>query len=451
MSPKSNEMMDNHLLQSESLTRPGPVAAEYIRVESKIYDARRLAELHPGGPLFIKAFAGRDASQAFLSYHRRQFPHSSTKAKAAYERDDETVKYSKEDNQDFMELCDRVEKVLPRLSSFAPWYYYLKVAFLLCFVVTLEGYMHYNRVYSWKLSALMGLFYAWIGLNIQHDANHGAVSRYHWVNRALGASQNWIGGSAISWVHQHVVQHHMHTNDVNLDPDMAGSAFIRLNPLAPLMKYHIVQHIYFFFLLAIYGFSVVIQSFLNVVYGSHHTAMSPLLVPHRVFESFMSIIFVCRWVLLPLYQVPELDTFLSTVPMYMVCGYYLAFFFSISHNFSGVFMLEDTTREASSEDTGTFLYKQVVSSSNVGGRVLCFFNGGLNYQIEHHLFPRISHCHYPTISHTVHQYCQEKGIPYVHFNTVWENIRSCTKHLLDLGSHQTPKNVNFFEQKVKSQ
>ena len=91
----------------------------------------------------------------------------------------------------------------------------------------------------------MGLFYAWIGkhtayniqqhttlscknnyirigLNIQHDANHGAVSRYPGVNRVLGMSQNWIGGSALSWVHQHVVQHHLHTNDVNLDPDMAG-------------------------------------------------------------------------------------------------------------------------------------------------------------------------------------------------------------------------------------
>ena len=91
-------------------------------------------------------------------------------------------------------------------------------------------------------------------------------------------SQNWIGGSALSWIHQHVVQHHLHTNDVNLDPDMAGqlflhykfidslivfpgSSYIRLNPLKPLMSYHIVQHIYFFGLLAVYGFSVVIQSF----------------------------------------------------------------------------------------------------------------------------------------------------------------------------------------------
>jgi len=448
MAPKSS-MIDDQLPPSEPLVQPGPVPIESIRVEDKIYSARQLADLHPGGSLFIKAFSGRDASQAFLTYHRRQFPHTSDIAKAAFEEVDDTVKYTKDDNRDFMELCDRVAKVLPRLKSFAPWHYYLKVTFLLSFVIGLESYIHYNALYRWELSAIMGLFYAWIGLNIQHDANHGAVSRYSGVNRVLGMSQNWIGGSALSWVHQHVVQHHLHTNDVNLDPDMAGSSYIRLNPLKPLMGYHIVQHIYFFGLLAVYGFSVVIQSFLQVIYGAHHTAMSPLLVPHRIFESLMSVFFICRWVFLPLYQVPQLSTLWSTLPMYMVAGYYLAFFFSISHNFKDVYMIEDTTR-ASNHKNGTFLYKQVVSSSNVGGPILCFFNGGLNYQIEHHLFPRISHCHYPVIAPIVREYCKEKNIPYVHFQTIAENIRSCTLHLLDLGSHQTPKNVHFI-QKEKCQ
>ena len=67
--------------------------------------------------------------------------------------------------------------------------------------------------------------HSYLGLNIQHDANHGAVSEYAVINRVLGVSQNWIGGSALSWIHQHVVQHHMHTNDVNLDPDMAGMSY----------------------------------------------------------------------------------------------------------------------------------------------------------------------------------------------------------------------------------
>ena len=65
------------------------------------------------------------------------------------------------------------------------------------------------------------------GLNVQHDANHGAVSRNHRVNRLLGLTQSWIGGSSVSWIHQHVVQHHVHTNDLHLDPDMTGSDYLR--------------------------------------------------------------------------------------------------------------------------------------------------------------------------------------------------------------------------------
>jgi hypothetical protein len=62
----------------------------------------------------------------------------------------------------------------------------------------------------------VGWCFALIGLNIQHDANHGALSRNPWVNRIWGASINWIGGSSISWIHQHVVQHHLFTNDVKV-------------------------------------------------------------------------------------------------------------------------------------------------------------------------------------------------------------------------------------------
>ena len=384
----------------------------------------------------MQAFSGRDASLAFLSYHRRSFPHS--RVKSALQKVDAGVDYDEGDHADFLELCQRVNKVLPRLKSFAPWSYFVKVAFILLSAFALEFYIHSQRAYSWHLTAPLGLLFALIGLNIQHDANHGAISRRPIVNRVLGASQNWIGGSAISWIHQHVVQHHVHTNDVHLDPDMAGSVYVRLNPLQPLMKYHIVQHLYFFFLLGLYGFVVVYQSLVNVIYGSHHTKMSPLLGPHRVFETFTSAVFFLRWVCLPLYQ-SGWGAVVQTAPMYVVGGYYLAFFFSLSHNFSGVHMLEDTTRSGMAKSESTFLYKQVVSSSNVGGSWLCFANGGLNYQIEHHLFPRVNHTFYPKIAPIVREFCEERGIPYVHFATVGENVRSCAKHLWDMGSNETPK------------
>ena len=216
--------------------------------------------------VLFQAFSGRDASQAFISYHRRNFPHS--RAKAALEGIDESVDYTPDDHADYMELCDRVGKVLPRMKSFAPWYYFIKVVFLVGSIVAMEAYCHYNAYYGFPLNMLIGLFAAligmkwntemlkrvhlgWVncsqlpdarftkprtritvgrfrtGLNVQHDANHGAVSRNPKVNRLLGLTQSWIGGSSVSWIHQHVVQHHVHTNDLHLDPDMTGSDILR--------------------------------------------------------------------------------------------------------------------------------------------------------------------------------------------------------------------------------
>ena len=67
---------------------------------------------------------------------------------------------------------------------------------------------------SWLGSAVLGLFFAWIGLNIQHDANHGAMFKNGGWNAVCGLAQHWIGGSQLMWLQEHVVLHHVHTGDV---------------------------------------------------------------------------------------------------------------------------------------------------------------------------------------------------------------------------------------------
>lgn len=403
-----------------------------IQVDDKIYDAKSLAETHPGGELFVKAFSGRDATEAFLSYHRRRFPHD--KVKDALIKVATPLKDSAMDAE-YLELCDLVEKVLPRNKAFAPVAYYMKVAGLLSMTVGLEFYIHYTQSYVWYLTGLQGLFFAWVGMNIQHDANHGAVSRNHLVNRALGMTQNWIGGSALDWIHQHVVQHHIFPNNVNHDPDIVGNDFLRLNPLKPRESYHVGQCLYIFLLLGLFGISHIFYSLKHNIDGFHFTRMSKLVNSYRLFEELTIFFFFARWLVYPLIQVPALSTLLNILPMFIVGGYYLAFFFVISHNFEGALLYNN---EKEQEVHESFLRKQVATASNVGGRVLCFFNGGLNYQIEHHLFPRIQHNHYPTIAPVVREFCQKNKIPYRHFPTVWDNVQSCIRHLYQLGTQQNP-------------
>lgn len=219
------------------------IPSESVQIDGTLYSAQKLASFHPGGEVFVRAFAGFDATEAFLSYHRREFPHARM---SEYTTGKKAAAKGAGSDADYLELCAIVEQILPRAKSFAPWHYYLKVACILSAAVSLEVYIHTHKAYQWHLCALLGWLMALIGLNIQHDANHGAVSRNPWVNRVLGASQNWIGGSALDWIHQHVVQHHVNCNEVHNDPDIAGSDLLRLNPLKPLLGHQAGQHLYVF-------------------------------------------------------------------------------------------------------------------------------------------------------------------------------------------------------------
>lgn len=403
-----------------------------IQVNDKLYDAHGLASMHPGGDLFVKVFAGKDATEAFLSYHRRTFPHDKMKSYLVGE-----TKHSKDPNADadYLELCARIEKVLPKHKTFAPFRYYVKIFTLLAVSFGLEYYIHTTQSYKWYLTAPLGLCFAWIGMNIQHDANHGAISRNSAVNRVLGMTQNWIGGSALDWIHQHVVQHHIFPNDYEEDPDIIGNDILRLNPLKPLASIQLFQHIYIFLLFGFFGLTYIIFSLQHLYEGFHFTKMSKLVAKNRIFEGSTILFFFARWLVYPLIQVPALSTFLNVAPLFIVGGYYLAFFFLISHNFEGVSL---NAHVYNKEIDQSFLRRQVTTASNVGGEWLCFMNGGLNYQIEHHLFPRIQHTHYPVIAPVVKQFCEEKGIPYIHFPTVGENVASCIKHLYVMGHQAKP-------------
>lgn len=223
-----------------------------------------------------------------------------------------------------------------------------------------------------------------------------------------------------------------------------------MNPTHPLLKFQPFQYFYFFIIIAFYGLVKVYLSMEDVLSWKHYTPMSSLLKSYQSYEVIGSALFIVRWIIMPMYYAPDgrwAFALLNVLPMLMVAGYYLSFFFTISHNFRGVHMHEDTRRETNNQKS--FLYNQVVSSSNVGGAWLGCLNGGLNYQIEHHLFPRINHTHYPTIAPHVKAFCDEKKIPYVHFPTIGDNVRACIKHLMDMGQNVDPKTVVFEKTSTK--
>ena len=174
----------------------------------------------------------------------------------------------------------------------------------------------------------------------------------------------------------------LETNDIHHDPDIQGSDLVRLNIMRPLLKHQVFQHVYVFMLITIFGLHVCVESMLNLIKGTHHARMSKLITMNRVFDVAASLLFFFRWLVLPALQqdtwVEALLTLVNVFPLFAVGGCYLAFFFIISHNFEGAHFFD----KSSDKVTQSFLWKQVASSSNVGGSFLCFINGGLNYQVS---------------------------------------------------------------------
>ena len=146
----------------------------------------------------------------------------------------------------------------------------------------------------------------------------------------------------------------------------------------------------------------------------------------------LRIIFIIRFYAIPLYLYPSIYTILNILTTLTIGGLYLGINFIISHNFEGVKKIEKL-KDNNGNSKIEWVISQIETSSTVGGRILGYFHGGLNYQIEHHLFPRISHVHYYKIKPIVEEWCKENNIKYNYYNNIFANINACYKHLQKYG------------------
>lgn len=422
---------------------------DLVIIEDRVYDAARFRWAHPGGAVFVAVFGGRDGTLAFQSYHMREFPHEkmSPYLVGTLDANETPVSF----DQDHLALCKQLRPVLAKeeKGSFAKKSQIIKAGVILSAAVGVEAYMMlFGR--TWALSLLLGFTFALIGLNIQHDANHGAMFRNGTWNAVWGLAQNWIGGSQLMWLHEHVVLHHLHTGDVDMDPDAQLAPVMRGHSEAKWFPWMRFQQFYFLLVELGYGAIPMFMSFAEVLCWSHKFekkfALSRLSWPWGVQSTLMHLLFYVRMLLLPTLAALrtceagqerhavalELAKVASTV---VVAGGYLAFFFFLSHNFDGVEFVSgaDATGACAYQEDSGFLKQQAASSSNVAGRKLCTLNGGLNYQIEHHLFPRIAHSHYPTIAPIVKKFVLGKGGKYLHFETVGANLASVFCYLSKFG------------------
>lgn len=285
------------------------------------------------------------------------------------------------------------------------------------------------------LSGLFGFLLACIGFNIMHDACHGSYSRHKWVNDTLGLSLNAMGGNAFLWKIKHNIIHHTYTNVDGLDDDIAKSPILRQCASQRWIPMNRYQHLYIPFVYAITSFAWIfimdfVKYFTRKVYTTPVQKMSRW--EHLVFWS-SKVLYFFFYIVLPIMLVGVQAWAIGFVCMHVAMGLTLALVFQLAH------VVEHTSFETADLQPkvieAEWAVHQIHTTSNFAmkNRLISWFTGGLNYQIEHHLFPRVSHVHYPALSKIVQENCEQFGLPYHHYPTMRGAIVSHFRMMKQLG------------------
>ncbi|HEU4469877.1 MAG TPA: acyl-CoA desaturase [Flavisolibacter sp.] len=282
---------------------------------------------------------------------------------------------------------------------------------------------------------LLGVVVAGIGFNIMHDGAHGSFSRYKWVNTAAAFTLNVLGGSSFMWNVKHNVIHHAYTNVDGVDDDIDIQPWMRMSTTQPKLAMHRYQHVYFWFLYALlYILWVFVLDYQK--YFKRRVGDMPIkrmsVADHIIFWSF-KLFYIGVFVVLPIYTVGFVAWLIGFLVFSLVAGFVLSIVFQLAHT------VEHTHFPVPHEETGRledeWAIHQLKTTANFAPRnkLISWLVGGLNFQIEHHLFPKISHVHYKEIRRIIKQACAEYDVPYIEYPKMRHAVVSHVSFLKQMG------------------
>ncbi len=287
------------------------------------------------------------------------------------------------------------------------------------------------------LYVISGFGSAGVGMGVMHDAIHGSYSSNRRVNKWLGYTMNLIGANDEIWRMQHNVLHHTYTNIEEHDDDLNAPSFLRFSPHAPRHRIHGFQHLYSWFF---YGLSTLswisVKDFIRLKrYYELGLVGDKKALMYQVFRIiFWKLIYFSYVLILPLIfaPFPFWIVLLAFFASHFVTGLSITVVFQTAHVMPETdFPLPNENGEIESER----LIHQMATTSNYApkSRIFSWLIGGLNYQIEHHLFPNICHVHYPEIAPIVQKTAREFGVPYLYQTTFLDAVKSHYHMLRQLG------------------
>lgn len=408
-----------------------------VCIDGLVYDITSFD--HPGGET-IRVFGGNDATTQYKMIH----PHHTSKHLKKMKVVGHVPGYVSEYKWDTpfeREMKKEVFKIVHRGREFGtPGYFFRAMLYVSLFLFLQIKWMQQT---TFSTAIVYGISMALIGLNVQHDANHGAASRQVWINDVLGLGADWIGGCKYLWMEKHWT-HHTYTNHPDLDPDgLAAEPFLLFNDYnlssPKRASYHAVQAFYFVVILAGYWMSSVVD--FPMIYNLQDRGTLEVgirldndwIQSKRKFGFGVRLLYLFCNVVIPLYNDFSLTTFAHVNVMGIAGSVTLGLLFTLSHNFDGA----DRDPTKSVRETGEavcWFKSQVETSSTYGGFIAGCLTGGLNFQIEHHLFPRMSSAWYPYIAPTVREVCQKHGVNYTYYPYIWQNMYSTIRYTHEVGN-----------------
>lgn len=286
-----------------------------------------------------------------------------------------------------------------------------------------------SPIVLFTLFIVMGISKALIGTCVMHDALHGSYSKNARTNKLIGYVSYLIGVNALNWKLQHNVKHHSFTNVEDVDEDLDPRFFMRFAPNQPMRWFHRYQHFYATFLYCFTAIMWVSVKDPHKMYMYNKEGLikegkeSRVELTKMVVHKLIYYMIVIGLPILLLDQ-PVWLTIVMLLTMYAVTGFILSSTFQLAH------VMPDNEYVAPKETNikdNRFVH-QLKTTSNFGTncKFTTWFTGGLNFQIEHHLFPNICHVHYPQISKIVENTSREFGIPYKQHGSY---IEAYGKHL----------------------
>lgn len=285
------------------------------------------------------------------------------------------------------------------------------------------------------LASSLGFSVAGIGFNIQHDGGHGAYSRRALGNRVSSWTLDLVGASSYVWNFKHNIMHHHYTNIEGVDEDIDAGPTLRLAPGQRRRWYHRFQHHYIWLLYMLFPVKwALYDDFRDVLLG--RVGSRPMPRPRGADLAILlggRLLYLGWALLLPLALHPWTHVLLIYACYSLTLGVTLATVFQLAHCVDEAAFCEVPRENERMERDWTAHQLATTVDFAPRSRWLTWYLGGLNYQVEHHLFPRVSHVHYPALAPITREVSRKHGVEHQCHETLRSALRSHVGFLRRMG------------------